>query len=51
MCPSNEYPGLIQKELPTVNETQRYFDNFSSDEDDNGKESQKEESDEDDMEF
>lgn len=33
VCPSDEYPGLISKELPECEEDNRYFDKFSSDED------------------
>ena len=46
VCPSDEYPGLISKELPECEEDNPYFDKFSSDED-----AQSRRSDEEDEEF
>lgn len=45
VCPSDDYPGLISKEPPSTVEGKNYFDNFSSDEDnnDNGDEENAEE--------
>lgn len=31
VCPSEDYPGLVSKELPSPAEGHNYFDNFSSD--------------------
>ena len=49
VCPSEDYPGLITKELPSTVEGKNYFDNFSSDEDNN--ENGDEENAEEDSEF
>ena len=43
VCPSEDYPGLISKELPNTDGNQHYFDNFYSDDESQNEENEEEE--------